>query len=86
MREFELNTSRETIIDHAAIKRTDELEKWFRFEYPARLNKINTYSYLGLKCDETRWDLEIEAYNKENELRIIEGKEPLPEIKYKSIL
>lgn len=83
MKEYELETSRQTTsID---VERIDELTKWFRFEYPSRLNTINRYLYLGLKAPETRYSLELEAYEKENELRILKGQEPLPEIKYKDL-
>jgi hypothetical protein len=74
------------ITSYPNIRKIDELEKWFRFEYPSRLNTINRYTYLGLKPSETRYALELEAFNKENELRKLKGLEPLPELKLKKIL
>ena len=47
MIENELENSR-TTSQTQDIKRIAVLEKWFRYEYPARLNKIQRYSYLGL--------------------------------------
>ena len=86
MIEKELETSRKTILYPENVKRIDELEKWFRFDYPARLNKISRYSYLGLPLPETRYELEREAYDKENELRILNGEKPLPPLKLHNLL
>ena len=61
--------------------RIKELQHWFDFEYPRRLNTIERYRYLGLTGTETRYDLEMEAYAKENELRKLKGLQPLPEVK-----
>lgn len=83
MVEHELETSRRLITKD--VERINELNKWFRFEYPSRLNTINRYVYLGLKPQETRYALELEAYEKENELRKLRGEEPLPELKYKDL-
>lgn len=85
MYENELETSRKTI-SNVNIRRIEEIERWFRFEYPSRLNTIERYRFLGLPLPETRWSLEHEAYDKENELRRLKGLEPLPELKYKNIL
>ena len=74
----ELSNKRRTITHN--IDEIDKLEKWFRFEYPAELNKINRYVYLGLPVHKTRYQLETEAYKKENRLRELKGLEPLPEI------
>jgi hypothetical protein len=35
---------------------------------------------------ETRWDIEVEAYEKENEMKILRGEEPLPVLKYTNLL
>lgn len=85
MREIELETSRVTK-SNLDIKRIEEIEKWFRIEYPARLLKAERYYYLGIPSQETRWDVEKEAYDKENELRILRGEEPLPALKYTDLL
>lgn len=66
--------------------RVRELEMWFRYEYIDRLNRIARYQYLGLPLPESRWDLELEAYEKENKLRQLKGLSPLPELKYRDLL
>ena len=77
MIEHELESSR-TTSQTQDIQRIATLEKWFRFEYPARLLTIQRYSYLGLKLPESRYALDMEAYDKENELRRLRGQEELP--------
>lgn len=67
------------------IKDIDNLERWFKYEYPKRLNTIARYSYLGLPLPETRYELELEAYEKENMLRKLNGLEPLPKLKNKDL-
>ena len=66
--------------------RIREIETWFRYEYVDRLNRIARHLYLGLPVPESRWDLEIEAYNKENELRQLKGLSPLPELQFSDLL
>lgn len=84
MQERELDKSRITkTTDHTRIR---EIESWFRYEYVDRLNRIERFRYLGLPLPETRWDLENEAYVKENELRALKGLAPLPELKFKDLL
>lgn len=85
MSEHELENTR-VVKSKDNIKRINELKAWFRFDYPNRLNKINRYAYLGLPMIESRYSLEIEAYNKENELRILNGETPLPPLKYTNLL
>jgi hypothetical protein len=84
MIENELETSRKTLVPDYA--RISELTNWFRFDYPMRLNAINRHKYLNLPLPESRYSLELEAYNKENELRSLKGLDPLPELKIKEIL
>lgn len=84
MREMEIDKSRVTkTVDYARIR---EIESWFRYEYVDRLNRIERFRYLGLPLPETRWELENEAYHKENEMRKLQGLEPLPELKYTELL
>ena len=83
MIEKELEASKRVVSKD--VKRIDELQRWFRFEYPERLNRFNRYSYLGLPLVETRYHLELEAYEKENELRMLKGEELLPELKFKDL-
>ena len=84
MREHELDASRET--KEIDVKRINELELWFRHEYPTRLNTINRHAYLGLPLEESRYELEIEAYHKENELRVLKGQKELPELPFKDFI
>ena len=66
--------------------RIQELENWRACEYPRRLNTINQYKYWGFAPPETRYELEKEAYEKEQELRKLKGLKPLPELKISKIL
>ena len=84
MQEKEIEYSRITVGNNNA--RIRELETWFRFEYVDRLNRIARHQYLGLPLPESRWDLELEAYEKENEMRQLKGLSPLPEIKFRDLL
>ena len=63
-----------------------ELEKWLYVEYPRRLQHILRCNYLGVTPDETRYELELEAYNKEQEIRKILGKKPLENLKNINII
>lgn len=84
MQEQEIEMSRVTTKpDNTRIR---ELESWFRYEYIDRLNRIARFQYLGLPLPETRWELEIEAYDKENELRQLKGLSPLPEISFRDLI
>lgn len=84
MQEREIEMTRTTIKhDNARIR---ELETWFRFEYVDRLNRIARFQYLGLPIPESRWDLEMEAYDKENEMRLLKGLPKLPDIKFRDLL
>lgn len=57
-----------------------ELEKFLYVEYPRRLAHIQRCLYLGIRPDETRYSLELEAYKKEQEYRKLIGKKPLEKI------
>lgn len=63
------------------MKELAELEKWLYEEYPRRLQHILRCNYLGITPDESRYQLEVEAYEKEQQIRKILGKKPLDEIK-----
>lgn len=84
MQEMEIEMTRTT--QKSDNTRIREIETWFRYEYIDRLNRIERYKYLGLPLVETRWELEIEAYDKENELRQLKGLSALPEIKFRDLL
>lgn len=64
----------------------DEIRRWFRTEYAERLNRANRHKYLGLPATESRYALELEAYAKENRLRELQGKSPLPNPKFTNII
>jgi hypothetical protein len=83
--EYEVDNKR-TVVDTTDYKRIEELEKWFRYEYRSRLDAVNRYNYLGIPCVESRYTIEIEAYEKEQELRQLKGLAPLPEIKYTKLI
>jgi len=82
----EVETSRVADVPKVDVKRIQELEHWFRTEYRNELDAINRYNYLGIAHEKSRYSLELEAYEKEQELRRLTGKEPLPEIKFKKII
>ena len=63
------------------MKELAELEHWLYVEYPKRLQHILRCNYLGIKPDETRYELEMEAYDKEQRIRKILGKKPLEKLK-----
>lgn len=58
-----------------------EIERWFRTDYIERKMRITRYSYLKLPLDETLYALEMEAYDKEQRLRELQGKGLLPDIR-----
>jgi hypothetical protein len=63
--ELEASRTTETSLN---VRRIEEIEKWFRIEYPARLLKAERYYYLGIPAEETRLDVEKEAYDKERDI------------------
>lgn len=60
--------------------RIRELEKWFTKEYIIRLEHVRRCNYFNIKADESMYDLQKEAYEKEQEYRALTGKKPLNEI------
>lgn len=84
MQEQEIEMTR--AFDKEDVSRIREIEAWFRYEYPDRLNRIARFQYLGLPQQESRWNLELEAYEKENELRQLKGLPALPEIPFRDLL
>ena len=69
-----------------SIKRIEELRNWFAYEYINRLHHIQRCNFLGIKPDESEFALQKEAYDREQELRLLLSIEPLDEIKYKDII
>lgn len=87
MNEKELENSRSTITTSTYnIKKIIRLENWFKNEYPERLLRIMRYDYLKIPKKETRYALEMEAYEKEQELLALKGKELLPKIKITDLI
>lgn len=84
MRELELDSRKHTVVKDKS--REQELITWFKTDYVQRLLRIQRYTYLGLPLPETRYALEHEAYEKENELRVLKGLEKLPKLKINDIL
>ena len=64
----------------------EEIKRWFNTEYVYRINTANRYKYLGLPMTETRYAVELEAYEKENRLRELMGEELLPDPKFTNII
>ena len=61
-------------------KRLKYLDNWFKTEYLVRLEHIRRCDYFNIKSDETMYELQKEAYEKEQEYRKLIGKKPLDEI------
>ena len=61
-------------------KRLVELMEWFKTDYILRLEHIRRCNYFNIKSDETMYDLQKEAYEKEQEYRKLMGKQPLESI------
>lgn len=80
----EVEKSKSTLNKDTA--RIREIETWFRYEYVDRLTRIARHQYLGLPLPESRWNLELEAYEKEQKLRQLKGLSPLPELKFRDLL
>lgn len=81
MRETELENKKEVIItNQKKDKKIRDLEHWFRNDYLVRLASINRAKFLGYKPTESLYSLQLEAYNKENELRELQGNVKLPTI------
>lgn len=64
----------------------DEIKRWFRTEYMEKLATLNRDKYLGLPMRQSRYALEMEAYEKENRMRELLGQEKLPEPKFQNII
>lgn len=78
-------TKKQSYTINNSLKEIDTIERWFKYEYPRRLQAISRYAYLGLPIPESRYSLELEAYDKENRLRELYGEPPLPKLKNNDI-
>lgn len=83
---MEANNHRKVEFETLNIKRKRELEHFLYVEYPRRYFHIVRCVHLGVEPDETLFNLDREAYFKEQEYRKIIGKKPLQELKNKKIL
>lgn len=78
--------SKKTIQPTGTNAEIERIKQWFRNDYRDELDKLNRYKYLGLPMERSRFALEMKAYEKENRLRELEGKERLPEPKFTKII
>lgn len=86
MKEIERDNSRFIKVDKSNSQKIELIRNWFKTDYLVRLSQIERYKYLGLELDDTRYELEIEAYEKEQDLRDLLGEEPLPQHKLTKII
>lgn len=85
MREVQLSTTKQKKPTNVSAE-MDQITHWFRTEYLVRHAALERYKYLGLPMLDSRYALELEAYDKENRLRELQGLEPLPAPKHKQII
>ena len=83
---MEVENRRSAKFDKIDLKRISELEHFLYIIYPRRLMSINRAVYLGYEPEERRYDLELEAYRKEQEYRELLGLNKLPELKNKKLI
>lgn len=83
---MEIETKRNGEFSTLDTRRVRELEYFLFTDYPRRLDHIQRCVYLGITPDEKLYDLQTEAYIKEQEYRLLTGKKPLEEIKTKKII
>lgn len=87
MKEYAINNERRITKDDIKLKKISELERWFKTEYIYQNLELRRKLYLGVsQVDKTLYALEVEAHNKEQELRRLKGIKPLPEIKVNKII
>lgn len=79
MKEKELSNTKQVV--RPDLSEIVELQKWFRTTYVERKLMITRYNYLKIPTTDTLYALECEAYEKEQKLRELQGKSPLPQIK-----
>ena len=65
MKETERDNSRFIKIDTSTSQKAGLIREWFKNDYLIRLTQIERYRYLGLETEDTRYALELEAYQKE---------------------
>lgn len=84
--ERELSNKKVTTKSVVKNEQIETLKRWFRTEYLQELATIERYKILGLKYYKTRFDLEVEAYEKEQLLLQLQNKETLPPYKRNDII
>lgn len=86
MKETERDNSRFIKIDTSTSQKAGLIREWFKNDYLIRLTQIERYRYLGLETEDTRYALELEAYQKEQDLRALLGEPLLPDHKLIKII
>lgn len=84
MREIEIEGKKNferNVVDPKLTQERRDIELWFRTEYLFRLEHVRRCAYLGVMPDETEYEVQKEAYDKEQRLREIAGKPLLQQIK-----
>ena len=79
--ERELSSTKQTIQNTERNYKIEELKRWFRTDYLQEIAKLERYKVLGIPHNKTRFMVEEEAYYKEQELLLLQNKEPLPPYK-----
>lgn len=79
-------SSKKDLVKDRQLLEVKNIKAWLRDEYPLLLAIYGNSKYLNLPVERTRYDIEIEAYQKRQRLNELEGNEPLPELKINNIL
>jgi hypothetical protein len=83
---MEVSNKRSAEFNKIDLNRIAELEHFLFTTYPRRLRSIERAIYLGYEPEERRYDLELEAYEKEQEYRELMGLKRLPELKNRKLI
>jgi len=83
---MEVENRRSARFDKVELDRIADLEYFLFTLYPRRLRNVERAIYLGYEPEERRYDLELEAYEKEQEYRELMGLKKLPELKNKKLI
>ncbi|MDY0291945.1 MAG: hypothetical protein RBR02_06385 [Desulfuromonadaceae bacterium] len=86
MLEREQETIKEVSRESVNKKRIDELKHWLRYEYSYMLLTLERHRDLGINPIYSKRELQLEAHKKEQELRMLEGKQPLSDPKIAKII
>ena len=86
MIEIEKESKRRIIKPNVNIDKIRELTLWFRYDYVERYMAIQRAKFLGYDINDNLFSLENEAYDKDNELRTLLGKDKLPEKRFRDLI